>query len=66
VTTARAFADTDTALAQLIAEARVSMRSYLEQGLNAVTTGATAVLLLTIAAIIAVWLGIRPRLQEYL
>ncbi|MDN6198323.1 MULTISPECIES: hypothetical protein [Corynebacterium] len=66
VTTARAFADTDTALAQLIAEARVSMRSYLEQGLNAVTTVATAVLLLTIAAIIAVWLGIRPRLQEYL
>ena len=65
-TTASSFNDVDSALAELIGEARVAMRSYLEEGLNAMTMVATAVFLLTMGAIIAVWLGIRPRLQEYL
>lgn len=65
-TAASAFDDVDDSLAGLISEARVSMRSYLEQGLNAMTMVSTMVFLLTSGAIIAVWLGIRPRLQEYL
>lgn len=65
-TAASAFDDVDNSLAGLISEARVSMRSYLEQGLNAMTMVSTMVFLLTSGAIIAVWLGIRPRLQEYL
>ncbi|WP_459589169.1 MCP four helix bundle domain-containing protein [Corynebacterium camporealensis] len=65
-TAARAFERVDSSLADLISQARISMRSYLEQGLSAVTAVATAVFLLTLGAILAVWLGIRPRLQEYL
>ena len=42
------------------------MRQYLMQGLNAMTLVSTGVSLATFGAIIAVWLGIRPRLQEYL
>ncbi|MEX3517446.1 hypothetical protein VVR26_08385 [Corynebacterium camporealensis] len=65
-TAARAFERVDASLEELINQARISMRSYLEQGLSAVTAVATAVFLLTLGAILAVWLGIRPRLQEYL
>ena len=42
------------------------MRTYLERGLTAMTAVSSAVFLLTLCAIFAVWLGIRPRLQEYL
>lgn len=65
-TAASAFDATDSALSALIAQARVSMRSYLEKGLSAMSAVSAAVFLLTLGAIIAVWLGIRPRLQEYL
>ena len=65
-TAASAFNAVDNSLALLIDEARESMREYLMQGLNAMTLVSTGVSLATFGAIIAVWLGIRPRLQEYL
>ncbi|KKO81399.1 MULTISPECIES: hypothetical protein [Corynebacterium] len=65
-TAASAFNAVDNSLAALIDQARDAMRTYLVQGLNAMTMVSTGVLLATFGAIIAVWLGIRPRLQEYL
>lgn len=65
-TTASAFEALDQAMSKLIADSRESMRSYISEGLAAMTLVSTAVLLLTIAAVFSVWLGIRPRLQEYL
>ena len=65
-TAASAFNAVDSSLAALIDQARDAMRTYLVQGLNAMTMVSTGVLLATFGAIIAVWLGIRPRLQEYL
>ncbi|OFL58733.1 hypothetical protein HMPREF2760_05565 [Corynebacterium sp. HMSC065D07] len=65
-TAASAFNAVDNSLAALIDQARDAMRIYLVQGLNAMTMVSTGVLLATFGAIIAVWLGIRPRLQEYL
>ncbi|MFG6303663.1 hypothetical protein ACGLFO_09640, partial [Corynebacterium hesseae] len=65
-TAASAFNAVDNSLAELIDQARDAMRTYLVQGLNAMTMVSTGVLLATFGAIIAVWLGIRPRLQEYL
>ena len=66
MTTARSYDELDAELSDLISQARVAMRSYLERGLTAMTAVSSAVFLLTLCAIIAVWLGIRPRLQEYL
>lgn len=65
-TAASAFNAVDNSLATLIDQARAAMRNYLVQGLNAMTLVSTGVSLATFGAIIAVWLGIRPRLQEYL
>ena len=66
MTAARSFDELDGELSELIGQARIAMRSYLERGLTAMTAVSSAVFLLTLCAIIAVWLGIRPRLQEYL
>ena len=60
------FDELDTALAELINDSRVSMRAYIESGLAATALVAIAVLILSIAAVVALWIGIRPRLQEYL
>ncbi|MDO5032307.1 hypothetical protein [Corynebacterium sp.] len=65
-TAASAFNEVDRTLAGLIDQARDAMREYLADGLRAMTMVSSAVLLLTLGAIVAVWLGIRPRLQEYL
>ena len=65
-TTATAFNDLDRALAELIAESRTTMRSYIADGLAATTLVAASVLLLSLGAVIAVVVGIRPRFQEYL
>ena len=66
MTAARSYDELDAELSDLIGQARIAMRSYLERGLTAMTAVSSAVFLLTLCAIIAVWLGIRPRLQEYL
>lgn len=65
-TSAAAYDRLDGALARLIADARSSMRSFINDGLAATQLVSTAVLLLSVLAIIAVWIGVRPRLQEYL
>ena len=45
---------------------RATMRNYIHQGITASTFVSTMVLVLSILAVLSLWLGIRPRLQEYL
>ncbi|MGV0326336.1 hypothetical protein ACUY2E_05135 [Corynebacterium confusum] len=63
---ASSFNELDSALDQLITDARRAMRLHIQEGLTAMTLVSSAVMLLTVAAVISVWLGIRPRVQEYL
>lgn len=56
----------DVSLSRLIADARSTMRSYIRDGLAATELVSAAVLILSILAVAAVWIGMRPRLQEYL
>ncbi|QGU01215.1 hypothetical protein CKALI_01580 [Corynebacterium kalinowskii] len=65
-TTAEHFNTVDTGLAKLMSDARQSLKSYLDSGLMATRWVSTLVLILSIASVAAIWLGIRPRLQEYL
>ncbi|MGP6174691.1 hypothetical protein [Corynebacterium sp. A21] len=65
-TSSSSYAALDSALSALISDARASMRAFINDGLAATKLVSTVVLLLSLAAIIAVWLGIRPRLREYL
>lgn len=65
-TAASSYAALDAYLSALISDARASMRAFIDDGLAATKLVSTVVLLLSLAAAIAVWLGIRPRLREYL
>lgn len=65
-TTAEHFNAVDSGLARLMADARESLRSYLDSSLRATRWVSTLVLILSMASIAAIWAGIRPRLQEYL
>ena len=65
-TAAASYDRLDGALSRLIADARSSMRAFINDGLTATQLVSTAVLLLSVLAILAVWIGVRPRLQEYL
>lgn len=65
-TTAEYFNTADQGIAGLMADARLSLKSYLNSGLKATRWVSTLVLILSIASVAAIWLGIRPRLQEYL
>ena len=65
-TAAASYDRLDGALSRLIADARSSMRAFINDGLAATQLVSTAVLLLSVLAILAVWIGVRPRLQEYL
>lgn len=65
-TSASAFRGVDSSLDSLIKQSRASMRAYIQEGLSAMTMVASAVFILTVLAIFSIWLGIRPRLQEYL
>ncbi|MFP7365959.1 hypothetical protein SFC07_09335 [Corynebacterium callunae] len=60
------FDDLDAALAELITGSRASMRAYIKSGLEATALVSIMVLIMSIASVLALWLGIRPRLQEYL
>lgn len=60
------FETLDLALAELITDSRISMRSYIESGLVATSLVAISVLILSVASVVSLWIGIRPRLQEYL
>ena len=66
MSSAAAFEKLDAALADLIANARDSMRSYLSESLAALNLVAAAVSLLSVLSVLAIWLGIRPRMVEYL
>lgn len=65
-TAASSYATLDATLATLISDARASMRAFIDQGLAATRLVSTVVMILSLAAIIAVLLGIRPRFREYL
>lgn len=65
-TAASAYASLDSTLGTLISDARASMRAFINDGLAATTLVSTVVMILSLAAVIAVWLGIRPRFREYL
>lgn len=65
-TTLSAFKRLDNALADLIADSRETMRTFVSQGLAATELVSIAVLVASLLACLAVILGIRPRLQEYL
>ncbi|MEJ5998833.1 phenol hydroxylase [Corynebacterium sp. H130] len=65
-TTAEEFNTVDSGLAKLMADARSSLHTYLNNSLRATRWVSTLVLILSIASVTAMWLGIRPRLQEYL
>lgn len=65
-TAASAYGVLDNSLSALISDARASMRAFIKDGLAATTLVSTVVLLLSLGAVISIWLGIRPRLREYL
>lgn len=65
-TTAQSYSKLDSTLTQLIDATRATMRNYIHQGITASTFVSTMVLVLSILAVLSLWLGIRPRLQEYL
>lgn len=65
-TSAASFDRLDSALSRLISDARSSMRAFINDGLAATQLVSTAVLVLSVLSIVAVWIGVRPRLQEYL
>lgn len=56
----------DNALTTLSSDARASMRAFIGSGLAATNLVSTAVMILALISIAAIWVGIRPRLQEYL
>lgn len=60
------FVNLNTAMGKLIDSTRDTMRNYTLRGLKASEFVSHVVLALSIAAVLAIWLGIRPRLQEFL
>lgn len=63
---ARAYTQLDSALADLIGQSRQNMREFIGVSLDAMKAVAGAVLALTALSVVAIWLGIRRRLGEYL
>ena len=53
-------------MAALIDENRQTLREFITKGITASTFVSGVVLALSIFAILSVWIGIRPRIQEYL
>ncbi|AIU31294.1 Four helix bundle sensory module for signal transduction [Corynebacterium ulcerans] len=64
--TPSAFNGLDSSLAKLIDDARQTARGYIARGANASDLVSTVILALTLVSVLSLWLGIRPRLQEYL
>lgn len=63
---AHAYDAVDAGLANLMLDTRGSLREFIFEGLSATRLLSTVVLLLSVLAVLALWLGFRPRLQEYL
>ncbi|MBP3088443.1 phenol hydroxylase [Corynebacterium sp. sy017] len=60
------FKKLDTELEVLIDDARQSMRAHIARGVSASSFISIVVLVLSILSVLALWLGIRARLLEYL
>ena len=58
--------DLDATLSELIATSRGSTRAYIDASLDATRQVSAAVALLSVLAVMCIWLGIRRRLGEYL
>ncbi|MDU0479019.1 hypothetical protein QVA66_07180 [Staphylococcus chromogenes] len=63
---AQSFGAVDSGLATLMLDTRGTLRAYIGEGRDASRLLSTVVLLLSVGSVFALWLGIRPRLQEYL
>lgn len=63
---ATAYNELDNAMAGLIDENRQTLRGFITRGIAASTFVSGIVLTLSTFAILSVWIGIRPRIQEYL
>ncbi|AZA10628.1 phenol hydroxylase [Corynebacterium gerontici] len=60
------FDQLDRSMASLISETRSTTRSFIERGISASSWLNVGMLVLSGLALISIWIGIRPRLQEYL
>ncbi|MCS4490215.1 phenol hydroxylase [Corynebacterium sp. ES2794-CONJ1] len=60
------YQELDTALATLIDDSRSQMRDYINRGIAASASVSAVTLVLSLLAVVSIWMGIRPRLQEYL
>lgn len=63
---ALAYAQLDSVFSELIKQSRADMREYIGASLDATRAVSGAVAVLTFLSILAIWLGIRRRLREYL
>lgn len=61
-----AYQSVDDNVAELMRNARQELRSYFNVGFSASRVVSAVVFVLSLASVLALWLGIRPRLQEYL
>ena len=63
---ATSFHTLDKGLADLISQSRTDLRSHVTNSLKASDSVAPGVMVLTILAFLMAWIGVRPRIQEYL
>ncbi|WP_151549969.1 MULTISPECIES: hypothetical protein [Corynebacterium] len=63
---ATAFDELDANLSTLISDARATMRDYIADGLRATRLLAIMVSICSVLSVVLVWIGIRPRLLEFL
>ncbi|PMC64963.1 hypothetical protein CJ203_02815 [Corynebacterium tuscaniense] len=64
--TASSFQTLDKGLAELISQSRTDLRTHITNSLKASDSVAPGVMVLTVLAFLMAWLGVRPRIQEYL
>lgn len=64
--TSTAYRDLDGNLSELIASSREATRTYIDESLDATRAVSLAVAILSILAVLCIWIGIRHRLGEYL
>lgn len=63
---AEAYDAVDSNIAKLMLDTRGTLRQFIRNGLVATKLVSSIVLLLSALSVISLWLGIRPRIQEYL
>ncbi|SES16445.1 hypothetical protein [Corynebacterium cystitidis] len=65
-TAAQSYQRLDAILSELINDSRESLRNFINDGLAATNLVAASVMVLSLLSIVAIWLGIHPRIQEYM